>query len=61
MKDQSTSNGAKDKRSTVQQVRVLDVNGRYFENNWTHTPSASGSYGRLAGWQARNAGKSRNL
>ena len=20
--------------------------------NWTHTPSASGSYGRLAGWQA---------
>ena len=31
--------------------------------NWVSTPSASGSYGRLAGWQAgrRNTARFRNL
>ena len=48
MKDQRTSYDAKDKRSSVQQIYVLDVNRHPFEKNWTHMPSASGSYGRLA-------------
>ena len=32
----------------VQQIRVLDMNCHTFEKNWTHTPSAGGSYGRVA-------------
>ena len=56
MKDQRTRYGAKDKRSLVQQIRVLDENCHSFEKNWTHTPSASGSYGRLDGWLANKNG-----
>ena len=52
MKDQRTSYGAKGKPSSVQQIRVLDANCHSSEKNWTHMPSASGSYGRLAGWLA---------
>ena len=48
MKDQRTSYGAKDKCSLVQQIHVLHVNRHTFEKNWTHTPSTSGSCGRLA-------------
>ena len=48
MKDQRTSCGAEDKYSSVQQICVLDVNHQTIEKNWTHTPSTSGSYGRLA-------------
>ena len=29
--------------------------------NWAHTPSASGSYGRLAGWQTKCKWKSKSL
>ena len=36
----------------------LDMNCHSCKENWTHTLSASGSYGRLAGWQAdRQAGR----
>ena len=42
MKDQRTSYGAETTDC------VLDVNRHTYEKNWTHTPSASGSYGRLA-------------
>ena len=48
MKEQRTSYGAEDKRSLVQQIHVLDINIHPFEKNWTNTPSASESYGRLA-------------
>ena len=52
MKDQRTSYGTKDKCSSVQHICVLDMNHHSFEKNWTHTPSTSGSYGRLASWLA---------
>ena len=29
----------------------MDSNHLYCEENWTHVPSASGSYVRLVGWQ----------
>ena len=48
MKDQRTSYGAEHKRSLVQQIRVLTWIAILLRNNWTHTPSASGSYSRLA-------------
>ena len=48
MKDQRTNYGAEHKHSSVQQIRVLDVNRHTSEKNWTDTPSASGSYGRVA-------------
>ena len=48
MKDQRTNYGAEHKHSSVQQIRVLDVNRHTSEKNWTHTSSASGSCGRLA-------------
>ena len=38
----------------------LDVNHRSCEKNWTHAPSASGSYGRLAGFR-QNVGVSQSL
>ena len=46
MKDQSY--GAEDKRSSVQQIHVY-MNRHSYVKNWTHTPSTSGSYSRLAG------------
>ena len=49
MKDQRTSYGAKDKRSSVQQIRVLDVNCHSFEKNWTHGLAL---VGLAAGWLA---------
>ena len=52
MKDQRTSFGAEDKRSSVQQNRVETSITYLARKNWTHTPRASGSYGRLAGWLA---------
>ena len=39
----------KDKTTAEQQFHKLDT--IYFEI-WSHAPSASGSYGRSAGWQA---------
>ena len=47
MKEQRTSYGAKGKPSLVEQIHALDVNRHSSEKNWTHTPSDSGSYGRL--------------
>ena len=63
MKDQRTSYGAEDTPSSVQQICVLDVNHHSREKNWTHMPSASGSYARLAGWLAGrgNTDGSQNL
>ena len=28
------------------------ISGHTYQQNWTHMPSASGSYGRLPDWQA---------
>ena len=47
MKDKWTSYGAEDKHSLVLQIHVLDMIYHTFKK-WTHTPSTSGSYGRLA-------------
>ena len=52
MNDQRTNYGAEDKNSSVQQIHVLTVITFLVRKNWTHPPSASESYGRLAGWQA---------
>ena len=47
--DQGTSYGTEDKHSSVATTdSCLDVNCHSCEKNWTHTPSTSGSYGRLA-------------
>ena len=53
MKDQRTSYGTEDKHPLVQHIPVIDVNHHSFEKIWTHTPSASGSYGRLTHWQMK--------
>ena len=49
MNDQRTSYGAKDKRSSVQRIRIYTAIAYLVRKNWASTPSASGSYGRLAG------------
>ena len=48
MKGQRTSYGTENKHSSVQQIHVLDVNHHTSYKKWTHTPSTSGFYGRLA-------------
>ena len=40
------------KSTSKHQVCVLDGSHLLCAKNWTHTPSASESYGRLAAWQA---------
>ena len=47
MNDQRTNCGAKDKRSTVQWIRILTVTTFLVRKNWTPMPSTSGSYGKL--------------
>ena len=57
MNDQRTSFGAKDEHSSVQQIRILDV-------NWEKTgPIHLVLEGLTAGWLAdrQNAGGSQNL
>ena len=48
MNDQRRSYGADDKCSSVQQIHVKTAVALLVRKNWTHTPSNSGSYGRLA-------------
>ena len=52
MDDQRTSYGAKDKRSSVQRIRIKTAIAYIVRKNWASTPSASGSYGKQAGRQA---------
>ena len=60
MKDQRTSYGTEDKHSSVQQIRVLDVNAILLRKTGPiRLVLYSGSYSRLAGRQ--NAGGSQNL
>ena len=48
MDDQRTSYGAKGKHSSVQRICILTAIAYLVRKNWASTPSASGSYGRLA-------------
>ena len=52
MKANTSSYDAVDKCSPKQQI--CDNASIFFmvRKNWAYTPTASGSYGRLAGWQA---------
>ena len=52
MKDKKNHHGAVDKPSSEQQFRKSAAIGFVVWNFWSCTPSASGSYGRLAGWLA---------
>ena len=47
--DQRTSYGVEDKDSLVQQICALTMITYIVRKNWTHMPSTSMSYGRLAG------------
>ena len=58
MNNQMTSYGAEDKRSSVQQNRIQTAITFTVRKNWTNRLSASGSYSRLAGWQADKIGMS---
>ena len=44
---------AADKSTSKQQVCISDGSRLRCAKNWTHTPSASGSYNRQAGWQMK--------
>ena len=38
--------GAVDKSFSEQQIRIVDANYILYKENWTHTHSGTGSYGR---------------
>ena len=48
MNNQKTSYGAKDKRSSLQWIRIQTAIAFLVRTNWTPTSSASGSHGRQA-------------
>ena len=50
MKDKRKHHGTADKRSSEQQFSKSRCDYLYCVKLWSHTPSAAGSYGRLAGW-----------
>ena len=59
MKDKKNHRGAVDKSSSEQHFRRLDTITFVVRKIWSHTPSASGSYGSLAGRQAVRRNKAR--
>ena len=59
MKDEKKFHGAVDKSSSEQHFRRLDTITFVVRKIWSHTPSASGSYGSLAGRQAVRRNKAR--
>ena len=52
MEDEKNHHGALDKSSSEQQFHKSDVITFVVWKIWSHTPSATGSYGRPAGRQA---------
>ena len=52
VKDEKKLHGAVDESSSKQQFRTLDTITFVVRKIWSHTPSASGSYGRQAGRQS---------
>ena len=52
MKANTSSYDAVDKCSPKQQICDNASISFMVRKNWAYTPTASGSYGRLAGWQA---------
>ena len=53
MEDEKNHHGALDKPSSEQQFRKSDVITFVVWKIWSHTPSATGSYGRQAGRQTK--------
>ena len=52
MNYQRTSYDTKCKRSSLQWIHIKTAIASLVRKNWTPTPSASGSYSRLAGGEA---------